>query len=382
MRFNTKLVHAPNPQDNNTGAVTTPIYKATTFAYPEIGAKVKYDYSRSGNPTRLAVENQITALEEGAKAFVFSSGMAAIHAALALFQKGDHLIVGDQIYGGTFRLLKQFFKRWGLEVTLVDTRDLNAIEKAIKPNTKAIYFEPITNPLLQVSSIPQIASLAKKHHLLTLVDNTFLSPYLCQPLTLGADIVIHSATKYLAGHSEVSAGAVIVKNEALAKKVYFVQNAIGSILSPEEANELARGIKTLALRMDRQISNTKTIIYHLQEKEEVSVIHYPGINNFPGNKILKTEAKGAGGVFSFELNDKLVDPVKFVNSLQLFSLAVSLGAVESLVELPSKMSHAELSPEEQLAAGIKPGLIRISVGIEDVQDLIADLDQALAKARK
>lgn len=380
-RFDTKLVHAPAQHDNNTGAVTTPIYKATTFAYPKIGAPVKDDYSRSGNPTRRALEEQLAALEEGTAGFAFSSGMAAIHAALAIFERGDHIIVGKQIYGGTFRLLHQFFERWGLEITAVDTRDLTAVEAAIQPNTKAIYFEPVTNPLLQVTVVRKVATLAHQHHLLTIVDNTFLSPYLLQPLAQGADIVIHSATKYLSGHSDVSAGAVIVKNRELAKRVYFIQNALGSILSPEDSNELARGIKTLSLRLDRQIANVKELINYLRGLSVVEKIYYPGVEGQPGYQELYQEAKGAGGVFSFELTER-VDPVKFVNALHLFKLAVSLGAVESLVELPSKMSHAELSEEEQLAAGIKPGLIRMSVGIEDFHDQIADIQQAIAKSRK
>lgn len=379
--FNTRLVHQPEQNDNNTGAVTVPIYKATTFEYPEVGASVKDDYSRSGNPTRRAIEEQLADLEEGTQGFCFSSGMAAIHAALAIFKKGDHLIVGDQIYGGTFRLLHEFFERWGLTITAVDTRDLGAIEKAIQPNTKAIYFEPVTNPLLEVTSISKVAQLAHQHNLLTIVDNTFLSPYLLRPLTLGADIVIHSATKYLSGHSDISAGAIIVKDKVIAQQVYFVQNALGAILSPEDSNELARGVKTLGLRLDRQIANVKELVHYLQGLTEVEKIYYPGVEGQPGYEELRREASGAGGVFSFELGPQ-VDPIRFVNHLRLFKLAVSLGAVESLVELPSKMSHAELTPAEQLAAGIKPGLIRMSVGIEDYHDQIVDIQQAIAKSRK
>lgn len=375
-KLDTKLVHTPNVNDNQTGAVTVPIYKATTFAYPQIGAAVQYDYSRSGNPTRRALEQQVASLEEGKNAFAFSSGMAAIHAALAIFHAGDHLIVGNQIYGGTFRLLHQFFAQWGLEITAVDTRDLAAVEGAIKPNTKAIYFEPVTNPLLQVTSVRAVAQLAHQHHLLTIVDNTFLSPYLLRPLALGADVVVHSATKYLSGHSDVSAGVVAVNSNALAQKIYFIQNALGSILSPEDSNELLRGIKTLGVRMDRQIANVKKIIADLSKLPAIAKIYYPGVKGLPGYTELHKEAPEAGGVFSFELAAD-VNPVAFVNHLQLFKRAVSLGAVESLAELPSKMSHAELSPAEQLAAGITPGLIRMSVGIEDAGDLLADIHQAL-----
>lgn len=380
-KLNTKLVHTPDVDDNQTGAVNVPIYKATSFAYTEIGAPVQYDYSRSGNPTRRALEKQLANLEEGKNAFAFSSGMAAIHAALAIFKAGDHIIVGNQIYGGTFRLLHQFFARWGLDITAVDTRDLAAVKGAIKPNTKAIYFEPVTNPLLQVTSVAAIADLAHQHHLLTIVDNTFLSPYLLRPLTLGADVVIHSATKYLSGHSDVSAGVVAVNSDALAQKVYFVQNALGSILSPEDSNELLRGIKTLGIRMDRQVANVKKIIADLNKLPEVTKIYYPGVKGLAGYTELHHEAPEAGGVFSFELAVD-TDPVAFVNHLQLFKRAVSLGAVESLVELPSKMSHAELSSAQQLAAGITPGLIRMSVGIEDVADLLADIHQALRLAHK
>lgn len=380
--FNTRLVHQPRQDDNQTGAVAVPVYKATTFAYPKIGAQVKYDYSRSGNPTRNAVEEQLASLEGGDRAFVFASGMAAIHAALAIFAAGDHIVIGDQIYGGTFRIVYQYFKDRGLEFTAVDTRDLAAVEKAIQPNTKAIYFEPVTNPLLQVTPVSGIAQLAHEHGILAITDNTFLSPYLLRPLEYGADLVVHSATKYLAGHSDVSAGAVIAKGEELADRVYFVQNAIGGILSPEDSNELARGIKTLSLRLDRQMENVEAIIGFLKKQAGITKIYYPGDPDLAGYDDLRKEAKGAGGVFSCELDNDIYDPVVFVNSLQLFSLAVSLGAVESLVELPSKMSHAELSEEEQLAAGIKPGLIRFAVGIEDAADLITDIDQALAKAKR
>ena len=380
--FNTRLVHQPRQDDNQTGAVAVPVYKATTFAYPKIGAQVKYDSSRSGNPTKNAVEEQLASLEGGDRAFVFASGMAAIHAALAIFTAGDHIVIGDQIYGGTFRIVYQYFKDRGLEFTAVDTRDLAAVEKAIQPNTKAIYFEPVTNPLLQVTPVSGIAQLAHEHGILAITDNTFLSPYLLRPLEYGADLVVHSATKYLAGHSDVSAGAVIAKGEELADRVYFVQNAIGGILSPEDSNELARGIKTLSLRLDRQMENVEAIIGFLKKQAGITKIYYPGDPDLAGYDDLRKEAKGAGGVFSCELDNDIYDPVVFVNSLNLFSLAVSLGAVESLVELPSKMSHAELSEEEQLAAGIKPGLIRFAVGIEDAADLITDIDQALAKAKR
>lgn len=379
-KFNTRLVHAPAQNDNNTGAVNVPIYKATTYEYPQIDAEVSYSYSRCGNPTRQSLEDQLADLENGYRSFAFSSGMAAIHAALAIFKSGDHLIVGNQIYGGTFRILHQFFARWGIEITAVDTRNLAAIKQAIRPNTKAIYFEPVTNPLLQVTPVQAVANLAHRYHLLTIVDNTFLSPYFLRPLDLGADMVIHSATKYLSGHSDVSAGVITVNNKQLADRVYFIQKAIGSILSPEDSNELARGIKTLALRLDRQVANVKQIIADLQNQSTIDQIYYPGVPGLSGYEELHRQAPEAGGAFSFELNPH-VNPITFVNHLKIFKLAVSLGAVESLVELPSKMSHADLSPAEQLDAGIKPGLIRMSVGIEDASDLIDDIHQALESAK-
>lgn len=376
MSFLTDLVHSPYQGDHNTGAVVPPIYTATTYAFKDVDGPERFDYSRSGNPTRQALEDQVAKLEAGHAAFAFASGMAAIHGALAIFEKGDHIIVGQQIYGGTFRLIYNYFLRWGLEVTAVDTRKPEEIRAAIRANTKAIYFEPLTNPLLQVTSVKQIAALAQKYGLLTIVDNTFLTPYLQQPLKLGADIVIHSATKYLSGHSDVSAGIVVVKDSYLAKRVYFNQNALGGILSPQDANLVRRGIQTLALRMDRQIANTQAIITFLKTRPEITQINYPYQPDQAGFDIIQAESKGLGALFSFELATS-VDVAKFVSSLKLINLAVSLGAVETLIELPYKMSHAELSDAELATAGISKQLIRLAVGIEDVQDLIADLTQAL-----
>lgn len=379
--FNTRLIHGQNINDNQTGAVNVPVYQSSTYAYPDINGKVRWDYSRSGNPTREYLEKQIATLEHGANGFAFASGMAAIHAALAIFKEGDHILIGDQIYGGTYRLINDYFQARGITFTSVNTQDLEAVKAAIQPNTKAIYFEPVTNPLLQVTSVRAIAAVAKAHDFLTIVDNTFLTPYLQQPLDLGADIVVHSATKYLGGHSDVIAGLVVTKTEALGKRIYFIQNALGGVLSPENANLVRRGIQTLSVRMDRQQENARQLIDYLASRDEVATIHYPGIAGSRDHEIAAEECDGFGGVFSFELQDD-VDAPAFVNSLQLIRLAVSLGAVESLAELPYEMSHAELPPEERLAAGITPQLIRISVGIEDAADLISDLNQALATATR
>jgi cystathionine beta-lyase len=377
--FNTKLVHGINIHDNQTGAVNMPIYNSSTYQYRSIKDPVRWDYARSGNPTREYLEKQIAQLENGACGFAFASGMAAIHAVLAIFKPGDHLIVGDQIYGGTYRLLNQYFKERQIEFTSVDPRDLNAIKAAIKPNTKAIYFEPITNPLLRVASVKKVSALAHEYKLLTIVDNTFLTPYLQKPLELGADIVVHSATKYLSGHSDVIAGLVVTKTKELGKKIYFIQNALGGVLSPQDANLVRRGIQTLSLRLDRQMENVAALIKFLQPLSQVACIHYPGIPGSVDHQVAVDECRGFGGVFSFELANN-VDAAKFVDHLRLFKLAVSLGAVESLAELPYEMSHAELPPKERLAAGISPQLIRLAVGIEDAADLIADLKQALAFA--
>ncbi|GEO63612.1 trans-sulfuration enzyme family protein [Companilactobacillus nantensis] len=376
--FNTKLVHGKPQNDNNTGAVNVPVYNSSTYIYPSVEAKVKYDYARSGNPTRNYLEEQVAGLENGYRGFAFSSGSAAIHAVLAIFKPGDHIIIGKEIYGGTFRLINEFLKRWQLEFTAVDTQNPAEIEAAIKPNTKAIYFESFTNPLLHVTSVKATAKVAQKHHILTIVDNTFLSPYLQRPLDLGADIVIHSATKYLSGHSDVIAGMVVTKDKKLADRIYFNQNAIGSTLSPEDSNLVRRGIQTLAVRMDRHLANAQKIVEFLRSRKEITKIYYPGIAGSKDHEIAEQETDGFGGIVSFELADGL-DSTKFVEGTKLIQLAVSLGAVESLIELPYKMTHAELSPEEQLKAGISHQLVRLSVGIEDAKDLIADLGQSLDK---
>ena len=374
--FNTKLVHGEPQNDNNTGAVNVPVYNSSTYIYPTVDAKVKYDYARSGNPTRNYLEEQVAQLENGYRGFAFSSGSAAIHAVLAIFKPGDHLIIGKEIYGGTFRIINEFFKRWQIEFTAVDTQNLDEIRQAIKPNTKAVYFESFTNPLLHVTSVAGVSKVAKANNLLTIVDNTFLSPYLQRPLDLGADIVIHSATKYLSGHSDVIAGIAVAKDKDIADKIYFNQNAIGSTLSPEDSNLVRRGIQTLSVRMDRHLSNAQKIVEFLQSRPEIAKIYYPGIAGSKDHEIAAKEADGFGGIISFELADGL-DSTKFVEGTKLIQLAVSLGAVESLIELPYKMTHAELSPEEQLKAGITHQLVRLSVGIEDVNDLIDDLANSL-----
>jgi len=379
VKFNTLLVRGGDVNDNNTGAVNVPVYNSSTYRYPKLGAEVEYDYERSGNPTRNSVETLCAELENGDRGFAFSSGMAAIHAALSIFKPGDHVIIGDNIYGGTFRLVNDFLKPMGIKFSEVDTRDIDAVSAAITPDTKAIYFETVTNPLLHVSSVKRISEVAKKHDLLVIVDNTFLSPYLQQPLDLGADMVVHSATKYLSGHSDIMAGIVVTKGKELGERVYLTQNAVGAVLAPQEASILRRGIQTLNIRMDRHLENTQKIIEYLQANPKVAKINYPTIDETSSEyEIIKNETKGAGGVLSFELQPGL-DAREFVNNLNLFVLAVSLGAAESLVEVPAFMSHFEIPKPERLKMGIKDELIRLSIGLEDISDLTSDLDNAFAK---
>lgn len=350
-RFNTQLVHGLPVGDNNTGAVNPPIYNSTTYAFEKVDAMPRYDYARSGNPTRDFLEQQIAQLEQGTRGFAFASGLAAIHAVLSIFKPGDRIVVGDNIYGGSYSQLNEFFTRWGILVEAVDTQDIAALEAAVKGDrangivpAQAVYFETLTNPLLKVNDVRAISTVAHRFGALSIVDNTFVTPYLQKPLALGADVVIHSATKYLAGHSDVNAGLVVVSGEDLASRVYFAQNRLGGVLAPAECDAVRRGIQTLALRMDRQQENAKGL-------------------------------KGAGGVLSFEVVPG-VDPADVLNNLHLFRLAVSLGAVESLAELPCRMTHFELPREERLKIGITDELVRLAVGIEDANDLIEDLGQA------
>ncbi|MFR0558286.1 trans-sulfuration enzyme family protein [Pseudoscardovia radai] len=377
--FSTQLVHGVPVHDNATGAVNPPIYNSSTFAFESVDSMPRWDYARSGNPTREFLERQVAQLEQGVRGFAFASGLAAIHATLSIFKPGDRIVVGDNIYGGTYSQVNEFFHRWGLLFTVVDTQDLDAVRAALaQDDVKALYFETLTNPLLRVNDVAALAGLAREAGAITIVDNTFVSPYLQNPLDLGADIVLHSATKYLAGHSDVIAGVAVVGSEELADRLYYAQNRLGGVLPPQESDAVRRGIQTLALRIDRQQENAQRIAEHLEAHPGVTAVHYPGLASDPGHELAARELRGFGGVLSFEVDEDLVDPVVVLNAFRLFRLAVSLGAVESLAELPSRMTHFELPREERLKIGITDGLIRLSVGIEDVRDLLADLDRALA----
>ncbi|CAM3723980.1 bifunctional cystathionine gamma-lyase/homocysteine desulfhydrase [Mesobacillus thioparans] len=376
MKRKTKLIHGGIPGDKTTGAVSFPIYQVSTYKQEGVGVHSGYEYSRTGNPTRFALEELIKDLEDGNRGFAFGSGMAAITAVMMLFDSGDHIVLTDDVYGGTYRVMNKVLNRVGIESTFVDTTDLEAVRSAIQPNTKALYIETPTNPLLKVTDIKASAQLAKEHGLLTIVDNTFSTPYWQTPLNLGADIVLHSATKYLGGHSDVVAGLVVVNDEQLAEDLHFVQNSTGGILGPQDSWLLVRGIKTLGLRMEAHEANTKKIVEFLSGHEKVERVYYPGLESHPQHSIAKEQADGFGGMVSFDVGSA-EKAAEVLSRVQYFTLAESLGAVESLISVPAKMTHASIPAERRAELGITDGLIRISVGIEDVEDLLEDLKQAL-----
>lgn len=378
MKFNTTLIHGGNSEDPTTGAVSTPIYRASTFHQHVLGGNPKWEYSRTGNPTRASLEQLIAQLEDGVAGFAFASGSAAIHAVFSLYSAGDHFVVGKDVYGGTFRLINKVLKRFGMEFTVVDMRDLQAVENAIQDNTVAIYFETPTNPLLQIADIHAIAGIAKKHGVRTIVDNTFATPYNQRPLTLAADIVVHSATKYLGGHSDVVAGLAVTNDKDIADQLAFLQNSIGSTLGPDDSWLLQRGIKTLSARMRVHQENADAVIDFLKHDPHIAKIYYPGLRDFPGHAIAAKQMRNFGAMVSFELQPGL-SAKKFVESLQLIDLAESLGGIESLIEVPAVMTHGSIPREIRLKDGIKDELIRLSVGLEDAEDIIADLKQALAQ---
>ena len=376
MRRKTKLIHGGISEDPATGAVSFPIYQVSTYKQEGVGGHKGFEYSRTGNPTRHALEELIKDIEGGKAGFAFGSGMAAITAVIMLFNSGDHVILTDDVYGGTFRVMTKVLNRFGIDSTFVDTSDLENIKSEIKPNTRAVYLETPTNPLLKVTDIEAAAKLAKEHGLLTVVDNTFSTPYWQNPLELGADIVLHSATKYIGGHSDVVAGLVVVNSEKLAEDLHFVQNSTGGVLGPQDSWLLIRGIKTLGIRMEETEANTKAIVEFLQGHSKVKKVFYPGIETHPNHDIAKKQARGFGGMVSFDVGsaenaDQLLSKVKY------FTLAESLGAVESLISVPARMTHASIPTERRAELGITDGLVRISVGLEDIEDLIEDLTQAL-----
>lgn len=377
MRAKTKLIHAGIVGDEATGAVSTPIYQVSTYKQEAVGKFKGYEYSRTGNPTRHALEVLISDLEGGVAGFAFASGMAATSSVMMLFSKGDHVILTDDVYGGTYRVISKVLNRFGIEATFVDTSDISKVEAAILENTKAIFLETPTNPLLKITDIEAIAKLAKDKGLLTIVDNTFMTPYFQQPIELGADIVVHSATKYIGGHSDVVAGLVVVNSEQLATDLHFVQNSVGAVLGPQDSWLLMRGIKTLGLRMEEHHLNAQRIAEFLNNHDGVKKVYYPGLVNHPGHELMKKQTTGFGGMISFDVGSgEKAD--ELLAKLRYFTLAESLGAVESLISVPARMTHVSIPSERRQELGITDGLVRISVGIEDVEDLLEDLAQALA----
>lgn len=378
MRMKTTFIHGGISHDEATGSVNVPIHQTTTYKQEKVGVHKGFEYSRTGNPTRLALEKLIADMEGGVRGLAFASGSAGTHNIFSLFSQGDHIIVGDDVYGGTYRLINKILKRLGLTFTVVDTSDSSTIEGAIKDETKAIFLETPTNPLLKITDIKAVADIAKAHDIITIVDNTFATPYNQRPLELGADIVLHSASKYLGGHSDVVAGLVTTSSEKLAEELGFLQNAIGGILGPQDSWIIQRGIKTLGIRMEAHESNAKTIVDYLNSHDKVEKIYYPGLESHPGHETAKKQTTGFGGMVSFELKEGL-SAETFVESLSLITLAESLGAVESLIEIPALMTHGAIPSADRLKAGVKDELIRLSVGIEDVEDLIEDLESGFSK---
>ena len=381
LKINSLLIHGGTDGDETTGAVNVPVYQTTTYKQDGLGETRGWEYSRTGNPTRDALEKLIADLEQGEYGLAFATGLAAINTVLSLFKSGDKLVVSDNIYGGTFRILDNVFKNFGITYKIVDTSDLEAVEAAIDDDVKAVYVESPANPLLTVTDIEEVAKTAHKHGKLLIVDNTFLTPYLQRPLTLGADIVIHSGTKYLGGHSDVLSGLVVVNDKELADRLYYLQNAIGGVLAPWDSFLVIREIKTLGVRMDRHVKNAERIAQWLSGSGYVSKVYYPGLESDPGFEVQKKQADGAGAMISFVLDEKY-DYRKFFRSLKLITLAESLGGVESLVCHPASMTHAAIPADIRKEVGIVDELIRFSVGIEDVEDLIEDLEQAIGNSLK
>ena len=372
----TKLIHGGVDGDQATGAVNVPIYQTSTYRQAGLGENTGWEYSRTGNPTRAALEALIAELEGGVAGFAFASSMAATSTVLSLFKAGDRIIISSNVYGGTFRVLDKVFKNLGIHYSIEDTTNLETLETKITPDVKAFFVESPANPLLTVTDLSAVAQIAKNHGLLTIVDNTFMTPYLQRPLELGADIVVHSATKYLGGHSNLVAGLAVTSNKELADRLAFAQNAVGAVLGPFDSFLLIQGIKTLGVRLDRHTENALRIARYLEASEAVKKVYYPGLPTAQGYEINKRQAKNGGAMISFELNGNY-DVRKFFKGLKLISLAESLGGVESLVCHPATMTHASIPKEIREKVGITDGLIRLSVGIEKVDDLILDLNSGI-----
>jgi len=378
MKFRTRAIHVGNHRDPQTGAVVPPLHLASTFAQPGAGVWGEYDYSRSGNPTRTNLQQTLASLEGGVGALAFSTGMAATHCVMMLLSAGDHVVAGSDIYGGTYRLLHKVMNRSGIDVTLASSTNLEQFEAAITPATKLLWIESPGNPLMSITDIEAIAEIAKRRGVLLGIDSTFATPALTQPLSLGADIVMHSATKYIGGHSDLLGGALIVKDKALLDKLYFVQNATGAVMGPLECFLASRGLKTLELRVREQSRTAMQLAEWLKGDARVSRVLYPGLTDHPGHEIAAKQMRGGfGAMLTFEAKGDFAKTKRICESTKLFQLAVSLGAAESLIEQPASMSHASYDAAARARFGITDGLIRLSVGLEDFDDLRDDLDQAM-----
>lgn len=379
MKFSTKAIHVGQGADPATGATIVPVYQTSTYTQEAVGSHKGFDYSRTVNPTRVALEAQLAALEGAEYGSAFASGMAATSAVLNLLSAGDHVVVTDDLYGGTYRLFSRVLARYGLEFTYVDMADIEAVRAAVKPNTKMFWLETPTNPLLKLIDIRAICSLRIPGQIVA-VDNTFASPYFQQPLALGADIVVHSTTKYIGGHSDVVGGAALTSNKEYHDVIKFHQNAVGGVPGPHDAWLTMRGAKTLALRMREHAKNAQAVAEFLESHAEVERVYYPGLPSHPQHELAKRQMSGFGGMVSFTLKGPEQRAIDFANRMHYFSLAESLGGVESLICHPARMTHGSIPKEEREKRGVTDGLLRLSVGIEDIEDLIGDLKQALEQS--
>lgn len=379
MKFDTLAVHAGVEPDPSTGAIMTPIYQTSTYVQAAPGDHKGYEYARTQNPTRHALQESIAALEGGKHGFCFSSGMGAMDTILKMLRQGDEVIASNDLYGGSFRLLRRVYERFGITSHFVDMSDLDAVKSAINDKTRLLWIETPTNPMLRLVDIKAITGLAKEHGIVSCVDNTFATPYLQKPLSLGADMVQHSVTKYLAGHSDVVMGAVVTNNDEIAEQLGFLQNSAGAVPGPQDCFLTLRGIKTLHLRMERSCENASKVAKWLQDDGRTSRVIYPGLGNHPQHQLANTQMKAYGGMVSYDLRDDSIEAAhKVLSGTKVFALAESLGGVESLIGHPASMTHAAIPVEERLKVGLTDSLIRLSVGIEDVDDLIEDLDRAMA----
>ncbi len=378
MKLGTKLIHAGVAPDPSTGAIMTPIFQTSTYVQSAPGVHKGYEYARTQNPTRDALQNALAAIENGTHGISFGSGLAATDAVMKLLNPGDEVVATNDLYGGTYRIFTKVFERYGIRFKFIDMSDARNIESHITPQTRMIWLETPTNPLLKIIDIAACATIARKSEVILCVDNTFASPYLQNPLDLGADIVLHSATKYLGGHSDVVHGAVIVKNEELAKQLYFIQNSCGAVPGPQDCFLVLRGIKTLHVRMQRHCENGEVVANFLRKHPKVDKVYWPGFTDHPNHDIAKQQMRGFGGMMSFTLKDDSLEVAnRILSNTHLFSLAESLGGVESLIGHPASMTHASIPREERVKNGLADSLIRLSVGIEDADDLTADLAKAI-----